>query len=56
MLVVVDRYTKMSKFIPTTTNILAPEFVALFYEHIELIYGAPRGVVSDRDTRITLKF
>ena len=56
MLVVVDRYTKMAKFIPTTTNILAPEFAALFHEHIELKYGAPRGVVSDHDTRITSKF
>ena len=56
MLVVVDRYTKMAKFIPTTTNILVSEFVVLFHEHIELKYGAPRGVVSDRDTRITSKF
>src|SRR5256886_4661412 len=30
ILVVVDRYTKMAKFIPTTTNIAAPEFAALF--------------------------
>ena len=56
MLVIVDRYTKMAKFIPTTTTILAPEFVALFHEHIKLKYRAPRGVVSDHDTRITLKF
>ena len=46
----------MAQFIPTTTNVTAPEFAALFYENIELRYGAPRGVVSDRDTRITSKF
>jgi hypothetical protein len=46
----------MARFIPTTTDISAPEFAALFHENIELKYGAPRGVVSDRDTRITSKF
>jgi len=56
ILVVVDRYTKMARFIPTTTNIAAPEFAALFHENIELKYGSPRGIVSDRDTRITSKF
>jgi hypothetical protein len=56
ILVVVDRYTKMAKFIPTTTIITAPEFAALFHENIELKYGSPQGIVSDRDTRITSKF
>ena len=56
ILVVVDRYTKMAKFIPTTTDISAPEFAALFHENIELQYGSPRGIVSDRDTKITSKF
>ena len=40
ILVVVDRYTKIAKFIPTTTNILAPEFAALFYENIKLQYSS----------------
>ena len=56
ILVVVDRYTKMAKFIPTTTDLAAPEFAALFHENIELKYGSPNGIVSDRDTRITSKF
>jgi hypothetical protein len=56
ILVVVDRYTKMAKFIPTTTNIATPEFIALFYENIELKYRSPRGIVSNQDTRITSKF
>ena len=46
----------MARFIPTTTNITAPEFAALFYENIELRYGALKGIVSDRDTKITSKF
>jgi hypothetical protein len=56
ILVVINRYTKMARFIPTNTTITAPEFAALFHENIELKYGAPKGVISDRDTRITSKF
>jgi hypothetical protein len=46
----------MAKFLLTTTDLAAPEFTALFHENIELKYGSPRGIVSDRDTRITSKF
>src|SRR5271163_2602121 len=46
----------MARFIPTRDDLSAPEFAALFYESIELKYGSPRGIVSDRDTRITSKF
>jgi hypothetical protein len=56
ILVIVDYYTKMARFIPMTTDIATPEFIALFYENIELKYRAPKGIVSDRDTRITSKF
>ena len=56
ILVVVDRYTKIAKFIPTTTNVTALEFAALFHENIKLKYRSPTGIVSNRDTRITLKF
>ena len=56
ILIIVDRYTKMAKFIPTTTNLAAPEFAAIFHENIDLKYSSPRGIMSDRDTRITSKF
>jgi hypothetical protein len=46
----------MAKFIPTTTNLAVPEFTALFYKNIKLKYRSPRGIVSNRDTRITSKF
>ena len=39
-----------------TTDITIPEFVALFHRNIKLKYRAPKGIVSDRDTRITSKF
>jgi hypothetical protein len=41
ILVVVDHYTKLAKFIPTTTNIIALEFATLFHESIELQFGSP---------------
>ena len=56
ILVIVDCYTKMAKFIPTTTDILAPKFAALFHESIDLQFGSPRGIVLDQDSRITSKF
>ncbi len=37
----------MAKFIPTTTNIATPEFIALFYENIKLKYSSLKGIVSD---------
>jgi transposase InsO family protein len=46
----------MARFIPIRDDLTAPEFAALFHESIELKYGSPRGIVSDRDTRITSKF
>ena len=47
ILVVVDHYTKMARFIPMTIDIATPEFAALFHENIELKYGASKGIVSD---------
>ena len=49
ILVIVDRYTKMARFLPTRSDATAPEFAELFYREIELKFGAPTGIVSDRD-------
>ena len=46
----------MAWFIPTTIDITVSEFVALFHKNIKLKYRASKGIVSNRDTRITLKF
>ena len=56
ILVIVDHYTKMAKFIPITTNLVTPEFTALFHENIELKYGSLNGIMSDWDIRITSRF
>jgi hypothetical protein len=46
----------MAWFIPTITELAAPEFAALFHDNIKLKYRSPKGIVSDKDTRITFKF
>ena len=56
ILVVVDYYTKIAKFILITTDLAAPEFVALFHENIELKYSSLNRIMSDRDIRIMSKF
>ena len=56
ILVVINCFIKMAKFILTTTNISALEFATIFYSNIKLQYGSPKGIVSDQDTQITSKF
>ena len=56
VLVIIDRYTKIAKFIPIIINLVTPEFAALFYKNIELKYSSLNRIMSDRDTRITSKF
>ena len=56
ILVIINRYTKMAKFILITIDLVIPEFTALFHKNIELKYSSPNGIMSDRDTRITSKF
>ena len=47
ILIVVDYYTKIAKFILITTDLATPEFIALFYKNIELKYSSLNGIVSD---------
>jgi hypothetical protein len=56
ILTVVDRYTKMAIFLPVHETIDAIEMAELLHREVELRYGCPSGIVSDRDSRITSKF
>ena len=56
ILVVVDRLTKMSHFIPTTTTVTAPEVARLFIDNIYRLHGLPTSIVSDRDPWFTSHF
>ena len=54
--VVVDRYTRMAKFFSISTTINATELAYLFYNEIKLKFGAPKGIVSDRELIFTSFF
>ena len=56
ILVVVDRLTKMARFIPTVTPISAKETADLFLKEVFRLFGMPKEIVSDRDPRFTGKF
>src|SRR5207247_4821965 len=56
ILTVVCRVTKYALFIPTRADTTAVDFAELFFEHVECRFGSPRGIVSDRDSRLTSDF
>ena len=56
ILVVVDRLTKRSHFIPTVKEIDAPLTARLFMQNIVKLHGVPKTVVSDRDIRFVSAF
>jgi len=48
ILVVVDRFTKMVHFIPTTERTSAEELAQLFRDNIWKLHGLPDSIISDR--------
>jgi hypothetical protein len=53
--VVVDRFTKMSHFIPLK-NRRAKELAVVFIREVWRLHGLPKRIVSDRDSVFTSKF
>ena len=56
ILVLVDRYTKAAKYIPTTKKLKADELADLFMQQVVYHVGAPRSLVSDHDLLFTSDF
>ena len=56
ILVVVDRYTKMAKYFPCMETMTAVDLADLFLDNILPLYGAPKGIVSDRGSIFTSAF
>ena len=46
----------MAHFIPTHTQISAPELAQIFLDNIVRLHGFPRSIVSDRDPRFLSHF
>lgn len=53
---VVDRLSKRTHFLPTTTDVSAVDLAQLFFDRVFVHHGLPRVIVSDRDPRFTSKF
>ena len=48
ILVVCDRFSKMSHFVVTTEKTMAEELAKLFRDNVWKLYGLPESVISDR--------
>lgn len=48
---IVDRFSRMVRFIPCMTAISAPEVALLFFEHWICRFGMPKKIICDRDVR-----
>jgi hypothetical protein len=53
ILVIIDRYTKMSIYIVCNKTYTAEDLIDLFYEEIIYKYGIPKGIVLDRGSIFT---
>jgi len=53
ILVVIDRLTKMSHFIPCSKDLDARQFAYLFMKEIVRLHGLPQDIISDRGTLFT---
>ena len=54
--VVVDRFSKMSNFIPYKTTHDASYVAHLFFKEIVRIHGLPLSIVSDREKKLMAHF
>jgi len=48
ILVVVDRFTKMAHFVPTTEKTMAEGLARLFRDNVWRLHGLPKSIISDR--------
>ncbi|MCO5574136.1 hypothetical protein L7F22_027916 [Adiantum nelumboides] len=51
ILVIVDRFSKMTHFIPCKKAASAQDIASLFVQHIFRMHGLPRSIISDRDPK-----
>ena len=51
ILVVVDKFSKMAHFIPTTSNVTAKQTAQLLIDHVVRLHGVPDAIISDRGTQ-----
>ena len=54
--VVIDRLTKMAKFIPTKATVSTPKLAWLFVDQLYCLYGLPSSILSDHDRKFNSHF
>ena len=50
---IIDRFSRVARFIPCHTSISALECANLFFEHWICRFGVPKKIISDRDVKFT---
>jgi hypothetical protein len=53
---IIDRFSKFCMFIPIVGSCNAFECAQLFFKHWICMFGVPKKIISDRDTRFTSSF
>lgn len=48
---IVDRFSRLVRFIPCHTAISAEDVASLFFEHWVCRHGMPKKIVCDRDVK-----
>ncbi len=53
---IVDRFSRLVRFIPCKSSLTAQDAAILFFEHWICRFGMPQKIISDRDPRFTSVF
>ena len=56
ILVIVNRYSKLLRYIPTNSTISIPDLADLFFDRIVVDKGALLSLISDRGSIFTSKY
>jgi hypothetical protein len=56
ILIMVDRFSRIALFLACQTTMDAAEFAETIYREVDMRFGPPSNIVSDRDSRITNGF
>ena len=56
IMVVVDKFSKATHFVPVKSTLKANDIARIFMEEIIKLHGIPKAIVSNRDAQFTANF